>query len=48
MNNEGCTNEEIKLLETLADPGTHEKFIEHLESLGLLASFLEAMNAAKQ
>ena len=40
--------DELKLLVTLADPSTHKKFIEYLGNLGLLASFLEAMNVAKQ
>ena len=37
------SNEEMTLLNALSDPNNHQKFVDYLESLGLLTSFLEAM-----
>lgn len=38
------SNEEMRLLDTLKDPGTHERFLNYLDSLGLLPSFFAAMD----
>lgn len=38
-----CTVEEARLLNALSDPNNHQKFVEYLETLGLLPSFLRAI-----